>query len=51
MPQPNLIKLACTKCKHINYISRQNKKDANKLALNKRCKWCGAVTVHKVRKK
>ncbi|MEK7659578.1 MAG: 50S ribosomal protein L33 [Patescibacteria group bacterium] len=52
MPQPNLIKLQCTKCKRINYWSSKNKKKVErKIDLKKHCKWCKTHTPHKEMKK
>ncbi|HEY4493788.1 MAG TPA: 50S ribosomal protein L33 [Candidatus Paceibacterota bacterium] len=55
MPQPHLIKLACSKCKRINYWSSKNKKNKKgidrKIELKKYCRWCKAHTVHKQAKK
>ena len=48
MSQDRLIRLACTKCKRINYWSSKNKKLVErKIELKKWCKWCRAQTVHK----
>ena len=52
MSQERLIKLACTKCKRINYWSRKNKKKVErKIELVKFCKWCKKRTPHKEAKK
>jgi len=52
MSQNNLIRLACGKCKHINYWSSKNRKKVErKIELKKYCKWCKAKTVHKEIKK
>lgn len=52
MSQDQLIKLACTKCKRINYWSRKNKKLVErKIELKKYCKWCHKQTPHKEAKK
>jgi large subunit ribosomal protein L33 len=52
MAQKQLIRLACTKCKRINYWSRKNKKLVErKIELNKFCKWCKIQTPHKEVKK
>ena len=52
MPQPNLIKLQCTKCKRTNYWSRKNKRKVErKIELKKFCKWCRKHTVHKETKR
>jgi len=52
MSQDRLIKLACQKCKRINYWSSKNKKlVVDKIEINKYCKWCKAHTPHKEVKK
>ena len=52
MSQDQLIKLACTSCKRINYWSRKNRKLVErKIELNKYCKWCKKQTKHKEAKK
>lgn len=52
MPQKRLIKLACEKCKRINYWSSKNKKLVErKIELKKWCKWCKAQHAHKETKK
>ena len=52
MSQDRLIKLACTKCKRINYWSSKNKKLVErKIELKKFCKWCKKMTPHKEAKK
>ncbi|MFC1595004.1 50S ribosomal protein L33 [Patescibacteria group bacterium] len=52
MPQPNLIKLQCTKCKRINYWSRKNKRKVErKITIKKFCKWCRKHIEHKETKK
>ena len=52
MSQDRLIKLACQKCKRINYWSSKNKKlVVRKIELKKWCKWDRAMTVHKEAKK
>jgi large subunit ribosomal protein L33 len=52
MSQDQLIRLACSKCKHINYWTRKNKKlVTRKIELNKWCKHCRAQTAHKEAKK
>ena len=52
MSQDRLIKLACSKCKRINYWSSKNKKlVTKKIELNKYCKWCKKNTKHKEAKK
>ncbi|MBU0723191.1 50S ribosomal protein L33 [Patescibacteria group bacterium] len=52
MSQDFLIKLACTKCKSVNYWSRKNKKLVQrKIELNKFCKKCRTQTLHKEKKK
>lgn len=52
MSQDRLIKLACTKCKRINYWSSKNKRKVErKIELKKWCKWCKKQTPHKEMKK
>ena len=52
MSQDRLIKLACEKCKRINYWSHKNKKKVErKIELKKFCKWCKKQVVHKESKK
>jgi large subunit ribosomal protein L33 len=53
MSQDKLIKLACEKCKKINYWSSRRKKGdgIEKINVNKYCKWCKAHTLHKELKK
>ena len=52
MSQDQLIKLACGKCKNVNYWSRKNRKLVErKIELKKFCKHCRAQTVHKEAKK
>ncbi|MEK7551909.1 MAG: 50S ribosomal protein L33 [Patescibacteria group bacterium] len=52
MSQDRLIKLACKKCKNINYYSSKNKKLVErKIELNKYCKFCRKTQVHKEVKK
>jgi len=52
MSQDFLIKLACSKCKRINYWSRKNKKKVErKIELKKYCKWCKKSLIHKEAKK
>jgi len=52
MKREFLIKLACDKCKRINYHTRRNKKTVEKkLELKKFCKWCRKHTLHKEAKK
>jgi large subunit ribosomal protein L33 len=52
MSQDRLIKLACTKCKRINYWSSKNKRKVErKIELSKWCKWCKKKTPHKEAKK
>ncbi|MES2006950.1 MAG: 50S ribosomal protein L33 [Patescibacteria group bacterium] len=52
MSQDRLIRLACQKCKRINYWSSKNKKLVErKIELKKWCKWCRLQTVHKEVKK
>lgn len=48
MSQDQLIGFKCGKCKHVNYLSRKNKKKVErKIELKKYCKWCKAKTLHK----
>jgi len=52
MAQKQLIKLACGKCKRINYWSRKNKKLVErKIDLKKYCRWCKVHNSHKEVKK
>lgn len=52
MSQDRLIKLACTKCKRINYWSSKNKRKVErKIELKKWCKWCKKQQPHKEQKK
>src|SRR3989338_3595740 len=52
MSQDRLIKLACSKCKRINYWSSKNKKLVErKIDLKKYCKWCKKHLAHKEVKK
>ncbi|MEA1929708.1 MAG: 50S ribosomal protein L33 [Patescibacteria group bacterium] len=52
MSQDHLIRLACSKCKRINYWSRKNRKQVErKIELAKFCKWCKKRTAHKESKK
>ncbi|OGG63623.1 50S ribosomal protein L33 [Candidatus Kaiserbacteria bacterium RIFCSPHIGHO2_02_FULL_50_9] len=52
MSQDRLIKLACEKCKRVNYWSSKNKKKVErKIELKKYCNWCRAQRVHKEAKK
>ena len=52
MAQKQLIKIACTACKRVNYWSRKNKKLVErKIELKKFCKWCKKTTKHKESKK
>ena len=47
-----MTKLACEKCKRINYYTRKNKKTVErKLEYKKFCKWCKKHTIHKESKK
>ncbi|MDR0752988.1 MAG: 50S ribosomal protein L33 [Mycoplasmataceae bacterium] len=42
------VRLECTVCKNINYLTFRNNKTApEKLELNKFCKHCRKVTLHK----
>ncbi len=48
MSQDNLIGLACSVCKHVNYFSKRNKKKVKaKIELKKYCKWDKKYTLHK----
>jgi len=52
MKKEYLAKLACEKCKRINYYTRRNKKVVEKkLEFKKYCKWCRKHTLHKEGKK
>ncbi|HBB65379.1 MAG TPA: 50S ribosomal protein L33 [Candidatus Vogelbacteria bacterium] len=52
MSQDNLIKLACSTCKRVNYWSSKNRKKVErKIELKKYCKWCKKATIHKEVKK
>ena len=52
MSQDRLIKLACAKCKRINYWSSKNKKLVErKIELKKYCKWCQSQQIHKEARK
>lgn len=52
MKKDFMVKLACEKCKRINYYTRRNKKTVEKkLEYKKFCKWCRKNTVHKEAKK
>jgi len=52
MSQDHLIKLACTKCKHVNYWTTKNRKSVErKIELKKFCKWCKKRNPHKEAKK
>ncbi|MDR0341312.1 MAG: 50S ribosomal protein L33 [Mycoplasmataceae bacterium] len=42
------VRLACTECKHINYLTQRNVKTApEKLELKKFCNNCKKITLHK----
>ncbi len=44
----DIITLACTNCKRRNYTSMKNKKnDADRIELQKFCKWCRKHTLHR----
>ncbi len=46
------IQLECTECKRRNYSTSKNKKNtAERLEINKYCKWDKKVTLHKETKK
>ncbi|MEK7606777.1 MAG: 50S ribosomal protein L33 [Patescibacteria group bacterium] len=48
MSQDNLIKIECTECHRVNYMSHKNKKMIKgRLELQKFCKWCGKHIKHK----
>ena len=52
MSQDQLIRLACSTCKRINYWSRKNRKLVErKIELKKYCRWCQKHTKHKEIKK
>lgn len=52
MSQDHIIKLACQKCKNVNYYSTRNKKKVTeKVEASKYCKFCKAKTVHKEARK
>lgn len=52
MSQDHLIKLACSKCKNVNYYSVRNKKRVpEKVELPKYCKACQKREVHKEARK
>ncbi len=44
----DIITLACTNCKRRNYTSMKSKKnDADRIELQKFCKWCRKHTLHR----
>lgn len=46
------IRLECSECKEINYLTKKNsKKNPEKLELNKFCNRCRVVRVHKETKR
>ena len=48
MSQDHRIDLECTVCHELNYTSRKNKKNTpNRLELNKFCRRCSKMTMHK----
>ncbi len=52
MSQDHLMKLACSKCKNVNYNSTRNKKKVpEKVQVSKYCKNCQKREVHKEAKK
>jgi large subunit ribosomal protein L33 len=52
MSQDNLIKMVCSKCKHVNYWTSKNKKKiTRKIEVSKFCPWCKKHTPHKEGKK
>jgi large subunit ribosomal protein L33 len=52
MSQDHLVKLACSKCKKVNYFTTRNrKKVVEKLEENKFCSSCRKKQLHKEAKK
>lgn len=52
MAVKHTVRLECTECKEINYLtSRNNKSVPEKLELKKYCPRCKRVTLHKETKK
>lgn len=52
MSQDHLIKLACTKCKNVNYYTTKNRKSVErKIELSKFCRTCKKRVSHKEAKK
>lgn len=52
MSQDHLVKMSCSKCKSINYMTTRNKKSVEKkLGLNKHCSNCRKHVPHKEVKK
>ena len=41
------ITLACTECKQRNYNTMKNKKNDDRLEMNKYCRFCKKHTLHK----
>ncbi len=42
------VRLECSECKHINYLTRRNPKTTpEKLQQRKYCKYCRGTTIHK----
>ncbi len=47
-----VIRLRCSTCKRVNYMTRKNKKSVErKIELKKYCAWCRAHAPHKEAKK
>jgi large subunit ribosomal protein L33 len=48
MAEKRYVRLECTQCKSINYLTRRNpKSEPEKLELKKFCNKCRKVTLHK----
>jgi len=47
MSQENLIKMACSICKKVNYHTKKNKRIKVRLEMNKFCPHCKKRTLHK----
>lgn len=41
------VRLECSECHHINYLTTRNPKSGEKLQQKKYCKYCRKVTLHK----
>jgi large subunit ribosomal protein L33 len=42
------ITMACTDCKHRNYVTSMNKvNDRDRMELNKYCRWCRGHKLHR----